>query len=119
LFTDPSTREGIDLLITSGYDMTPDPLEFFQTLQTGEFANYGSWSNPEYDEIIKQALAATDPNVRADLTEKAQQVMLRELPGIPLWDSPLSLYMNSRITGATSNIVQLSFPWAATLGSAH
>jgi peptide/nickel transport system substrate-binding protein len=118
LFTDPSTREGIDLLVTSGYDMTPDPLEFYQTLQTGEFANYGSWSNPEYDAIITQALATTDPSARADLTVKAQEIVLRELPGIPLWDSPLSLYMKNGITGATSNITQLSFPWAATVGSA-
>lgn len=118
LFTDPSTREGIDILVTSGYDMTPDPLEFYQALQTGEFANYGSWSNAEYDEIAKQALGTTDPAARAELTGKLQEIALRELPGIPLWDSPLSLYLNKRVTGPTPNITQLSFPWAATLGSA-
>ncbi|MCF2528895.1 ABC transporter substrate-binding protein [Yinghuangia sp. KLBMP8922] len=118
LFTDPSARDGIDMLVTSGYDVTPDPLEFYQTLQTGEFANYGSWSNPEYDAIIQEALGTADPAARAALTAKAQAIALRELPGIPLWESPLSLYMSKRITGATSNISHLSFPWAATLGAA-
>ncbi|MCF2532543.1 ABC transporter substrate-binding protein [Yinghuangia sp. KLBMP8922] len=118
LFTDPTTREGIDLLITSGYDMTPDPLEFYQALQTGEFANYGSWSNPEYDAIIKQALGTADPGARATLTAKAQDIVLREVPGIPLWDSPMSLYLGERVTGVTPNITHLSYPWAATLGSA-
>lgn len=118
LFTDPSTREGIDLLVTSGYDMTPDPLEFYAALQTGEFANYGSWSNPEYDEIAKRALATTDPIARAELTVKLQEIALRELPGIPLWDSPMSLYLGKRVTGVTPNITHLSYPWAATLGSA-
>ncbi|MFF7244800.1 ABC transporter substrate-binding protein [Embleya sp. NPDC008237] len=119
LFTDPSTRAGIDVLVTSGYDVTPDPLEFYQTLQTGEFANYGNWSNPEYDAIAQQALGTTDPAARAQLTAKLQEIALRELPGIPLWDSPLSLYQGKRVTGATPNITQLSFPWAATLGAAN
>ncbi|MFF7243594.1 ABC transporter substrate-binding protein [Embleya sp. NPDC008237] len=119
LFTDPSTRVGIDLLITSGYDLTPDPLEFYQTLQTGEFANYGSWSNAEYDTIAQQALGTSDPIARAQLTAKLQEIALRELPGIPLWDSPLSLYQGKRVTGATPNITHLSFPWAATLGAAN
>lgn len=119
LFTDPGTREGIDLLITSGYDMTPDPLEFYAALQTGEFANYGSWSNPEYDGIIRQALGTPDPAARAELTAKAQDIALRELPGIPLWDSPMSLYLGQRVTGSTPNITHLSYPWAATLGAAN
>ncbi|MGW0659822.1 ABC transporter substrate-binding protein [Streptodolium elevatio] len=119
LFTDPATREGIDVLVTSGYDMTPDPLEFYAALQTGEFANYGNWSNPEYDQLVKEALGTTDPAARAELTVKLQEIALRELPGIPLWDSPMSLYLGKRVTGVTPNITHLSYPWAATLGSAN
>ncbi|MDI2129754.1 ABC transporter substrate-binding protein [Yinghuangia seranimata] len=118
LFTDPSQRDGIDLLVTSGYDLTPDPLEFYQTFQTGEFANYGSWSNPEYDAIAQQALGTNDPGTRAELTYKLQEITLREMPGIPLWDSPLSLYLGKRVTGVTPNITQMTYPWAALLGSA-
>lgn len=118
LFTDPAAREGIDLVVTNGYDSTPDPLEFYQSLRTGDFANYGSWSNAEYDALFDQAIAATDPVTRADLTAKLQQIAVRELPGIPLYEQPYSVFLNKRITGAPTGIAQLYYPWAATIGAA-
>lgn len=119
LFTDPSTRDGIDLLVTNGYDMTPDPLEYYGTLQTGQFANYGSWTNEEFDKLVDQANATNDPAARADITLKLQEIAVRELPAIPLFNSPYSLYMSKKLTGATPILsVMMSYPWAAQLGSA-
>ncbi|MCF2527585.1 ABC transporter substrate-binding protein [Yinghuangia soli] len=118
LFTDQAARAGIDLLITSGYDSTPDPLEFYQSLRTGEGANYGGYTNPEYDAIAQQAMGTADPAARAELTVRLQEIVLRDLPDIPLFETPHSMFMNNRATGATANITQLYWPWAATLGAA-
>ncbi|MGA4539585.1 ABC transporter substrate-binding protein [Uniformispora flossi] len=118
LFTDPSTRDGIDIIVTNSYDMTPDPMEMLQTLRTGDFGNYGKWSNPEYDALVDQALATTDDNARADIALKLQDILLREMPGIPLFESPYSIYMSKKITGATPTMAMMSYPWAAQLGSA-
>ncbi|MCF2528476.1 ABC transporter substrate-binding protein [Yinghuangia soli] len=119
LFTDPSARAGIDLLITSGYNMTPDPLEYYGTLQSGQFPNYGDWKNEEYDKLVEQANAAQDPITRAALTVKLQEIAVRELPAIPLFDTPYTVFLGKRISGATPVLsVMLSYPWAAQLGSA-
>ncbi|MFF1904394.1 ABC transporter substrate-binding protein [Kitasatospora sp. NPDC058218] len=119
LFVDPAARAGIDLVVTNGYDNTPDPLEFYQSLHTGDFGNYGNWSNPAYDALFDRAIAAADPATRADLTAELQQIAVNELPSIPLYEAPYSLFLNKRITGAPTGIAQLYYPWAATIGAAN
>ncbi|WP_042802341.1 ABC transporter substrate-binding protein [Streptomyces sp. C] len=118
IFVDPGARAGLDLVITNGYDNTPDPLEFYQYLRTGDFGNYGSWSNPEYDAAFDKANAQPDPAQRAELTAELQRIALRELPAIPVYEAPYSVFLGDRVTGAPTGISQLYYPWAATIGAA-
>ncbi|MFF5931880.1 ABC transporter substrate-binding protein [Streptomyces hydrogenans] len=119
IFVDPAAREGLDLVITNGYDNTPDPLEFYQYLRTGDFGNYGNWSDAEYDVAFDRANTEYDPAKRADLTAKVQEIALRELPVIPVYEAPFSVFLGKRITGAPTGITQLYYPWAATIGAAQ
>ncbi|MFF9500177.1 ABC transporter substrate-binding protein [Streptomyces sp. NPDC014656] len=119
IFVDPAAREGLDLVITHGYDNTPDPLEFYQYLRTGDFGNYGNWSEAEYDLAFDRANTEYDPAERADLTAKVQEIALRELPVIPVYEAPFSVFLGKRITGAPTGIAQLYYPWAATIGAAR
>lgn len=118
LFGDPTAREGIDLVMTIWYDSTPDPLEFYSVLKTGAFPNYGGYSNPEYDKLIDEAGAQADPAARAATVAKLQEIAVRELVWIPLYEVPHSMFLNKRLTGAPTSIAQLQYPWAARLGSA-
>ncbi|MGW6707197.1 ABC transporter substrate-binding protein [Streptomyces sp. NPDC054956] len=118
IFVDPDARAGLDLVITNGYDNTPDPLEFYQYLRTGDFGNYGSWSNAEYDTAFDRANAQPDPAERAELTAELQKIALRELPVIPVYEAPYSVFLGKRVTGAPTGIAQLYYPWAATIGAA-
>ncbi|WOX21321.1 ABC transporter substrate-binding protein [Streptomyces solicathayae] len=118
IFVDPKARTGLDLVITNGYDNTPDPLEFYQYLRTGDFGNYGNWSNPEYDAAFDRANAEPDAAARTDLTAELQKIALRELPVIPVYEAPYSVFLGKRITGAPTGIAQLYYPWAATIGAA-
>ncbi|MFE7517246.1 ABC transporter substrate-binding protein [Streptomyces sp. NPDC057540] len=119
LFVDPDAREGLDLVITNGYDNTPDPLEFYQYLRTGDFGNYGRWSNAEYDVAFDRANSEPDPAKRAELTAKLQKIARDELPIIPVYEAPYSVFLGKRITGAPTGIAQLYFPWAATIGASQ
>ncbi|MER6175857.1 ABC transporter substrate-binding protein [Streptosporangium sp. NPDC001681] len=118
LFSDPKAREGIDLVMTIWYDSTPDPLEFYGILETGNFANYGGYSNPEYDALVDEANAQADPATRAATIAKLQEIAVRDVVWIPLYEVPHSMFLNKRLTGAPTSISQLVFPWAARLGSA-
>ncbi|MEV7794065.1 ABC transporter substrate-binding protein [Streptomyces sp. NPDC087512] len=119
IFVDPNARKGLDLVITNGYDNTPDPLEFYQYLRTGDFGNYGNWSNAAYDAAFDRANAEPDAGKRADLTARLQRLALDELPVIPVYEAPYSVFLGKRITGAPTGIAQLYYPWAATIGAAR
>ncbi|MFB7512203.1 ABC transporter substrate-binding protein [Streptomyces sp. NPDC056144] len=118
IFVDPNAREGIDLVITSGYDNTPDPLEFYQYFRTGDFGNYGKWSDAAYDVAFDAANSEQDPSARADKTAELQKIAVRELPSIPVFEAPYSVFLGKRITGAPTGISQLYYPWAAMIGAA-
>ena len=77
LFSDPSAREGVDLFYTSWYLSSPDPLEMYSVLRTGDFSNYGGWSDPDFDRIIGEAAAIDDPAKRSEKTAEAQRIANR------------------------------------------
>ncbi|KQX54489.1 MULTISPECIES: ABC transporter substrate-binding protein [unclassified Streptomyces] len=118
IFVDPNARTGLDLVVTNGYDNTPDPLEFYQYLRTGDFGNYGKWSNAEYDVAFDRANSEPNPAARAERTAELQRIAMAELPIIPVYEAPFTVFLGKRITGAPTGIAQLYYPWAATIGAA-
>ncbi|MDL9981595.1 ABC transporter substrate-binding protein [Microbacterium sp. ASV49] len=116
LFSDPSARKGIDLFYTSWYLSSPDPLEMYAVLQTGQFSNYGNWSDPEFDKVVQEAIATQDPDQRALLSGKAQKIANEQLPWLPLYDGPMSVFLGKKITGVAPSVAFLYYPWAATIG---
>lgn len=117
LFSDPSAREGVDLFYTSWYLSSPDALEMYSVLRTGEFSNYGGWSNAEFDDVVNRAIATDDPAARSELTAKAQQIANAELPWLPLSTGPLPLFQGKRISGVSPSMAFLYYPWAAEIGA--
>lgn len=117
LFSDPDARKGVDLFYTQWYLSSPDPLEMYAVLRTGEFSNYGNWSNPEYDALVTEAVSTMDPKARGELTAEAQQIANAELPWLPLVTAPNAMYLGERVTGLSPAINFLYYPWAATLGA--
>ena len=117
LFSDPSAREGVDLFYTSWYLSSPDALEMYSVLRTGEFSNYGNWSNAEFDEVVNQAIATDDPAARSELTARAQQIANEELPWLPLSTGPMPVFQGERISGISPSMAFLYYPWAAEIGA--
>lgn len=117
LFSDPSARTGVDLFFNIWYLSTANPLEMFGILRTGEFSNYGGWSNPEYDEVVTRGLQSTDQSAGFAASLEAQKTLNEEIPWLPLYETPNLLWMNNRITGASPSVNFLYFPWAAEIGA--
>lgn len=117
LFTDPAAREGIDLFLTFWYTSITDPLDMYGSLQTGNFSNYGGWSDPAFDAAVERAGAAQDPAGHAAANAEAQRIALRELPWLPLYTQPVSVFLGKRITGVQPSIAYLYYPWAAEIGA--
>ncbi|MEV4613251.1 ABC transporter substrate-binding protein [Kitasatospora sp. NPDC049258] len=117
LFTDPAAREGIDLFLTFWYTSITDPLDMYGSLRTGAFSNYGGWSDPRFDAAFDRAVGAYDPAEHAAATGAAQQVAMVQLPWLPLYTEPVSVFLGRRITGVRPSIAYLYYPWAAEIGA--
>ena len=53
-------------------------------LQTGSTSNTGNWSDMDYDNLIEQAAATTDPTQQAAFYGQAQTILTQEVPVIPV-----------------------------------
>ncbi|HTN56441.1 MAG TPA: ABC transporter substrate-binding protein [Microbacterium sp.] len=76
----------------------------FPLYATGASSNDGDYSNPEFDSLLADGAAATDEKAAQADYKKAQEMLLEDLPAIPLW------YQN--VNGGFSEDVQnVTFGW--------
>ncbi|APT91754.1 ABC transporter substrate-binding protein [Corynebacterium phocae] len=74
---------------------------------TGGNANDGDYSNPEFDQLLKQAASAHSPQEAYAIYNQAQEILLEDLPAIPLW-------YNNLIAGYSENVSDVEFSWNST-----
>ena len=76
----------------------------YSVLRTGEFSNYGGWSDPEFDQVVNEAIAIDDPAARSEKTAEAQRIANEQLPWLPLYAGPMPVFLGERITGVAPSI---------------
>ena len=57
---------------------------------TGASSNDGDYSNAEFDDLLKKANGAADQEAAVKDLNAAQEILLKDLPAIPLWYSNLT-----------------------------
>jgi oligopeptide transport system substrate-binding protein len=62
-----------------------DPNTFLEMWKTGNGNNDTGWSHPEYDRLIDQASITADPQERFALFQRAEAILLDELPIMPIF----------------------------------
>jgi len=67
-------------------------------------SNDGDYSNPEFDDALKQGSAASSVDDANKIFQQAQEILFQELPAIPLW--------YSNVTGGSATTVDnVEFGW--------
>lgn len=81
-----------------------DPQNFLYLLEsrTG-MMNYGNYNNPEYDALIAASNLETDVEKRKALLLEAEQLMLDDMPIIPMWYQVTKNLVDPRLTGFVDN----------------
>ncbi len=74
--------------------------------RTGQM-NYAKYSNPEYDDLVDRSNKELDVEKRAALMRKAEQIMLDDMPIIPMWYEVNRALVDPRVSGWTDNIVDI------------
>jgi ABC-type oligopeptide transport system substrate-binding subunit len=62
-----------------------DAREFLYFSQTSAQQNWPRFSNPDYDRLMDEAAVTSGQAKRAQLLEQGEQILLRELPFLPLF----------------------------------
>jgi ABC-type transport system substrate-binding protein len=82
----------------------PGPNDFLRVLLgSGQTNNYGRWTSADFDKTIAEADAATDPAVAAAAYDRAQRVVQRDVPAVPLSYGPGWALSRSGLLGAGQN----------------
>lgn len=61
-----------------------DPLEILERFATKNPGNFSQWENEAYQEKISLAKLETKPQKRAELLSEAEQILIQEMPFIPV-----------------------------------
>ena len=61
------------------------PMTFFPLRVSDAGYNNSGYANPEYDALVKQAQSETDPMTAMELMRKAENVLMADMPLIPLY----------------------------------
>ena len=118
-FIDPNARKGIDGFFTVNYPDYADPAGLYATLALpGGSQNYDNFSNPQITQYMEQARTTADPTQRAELMVKAQDIIMQQLPWIPVTDPDTILIMNKSVTGPPATFQYMFGPWLGKLGAA-
>ncbi|HEV2675466.1 MAG TPA: peptide ABC transporter substrate-binding protein [Aliidongia sp.] len=81
-----------------------DPVQYLRINQTdaGDF-NSSAYANPAYDALIHQARVALDWPTRNALAEKAERILMDDVPIIPLFSYANNYLVKPRVTGWRNN----------------
>lgn len=66
--------------------------------------NYGKYSNPDYDALVQQSNQERDAAVRSDLMQRAEAMMLDDMPLIPMWHDTSRNLVSPDISGWVDNV---------------
>jgi oligopeptide transport system substrate-binding protein len=75
----------------------PDPVTFLSICQTGNGNNWSGWSNPEFDRLMGEADHTADAAARFELMQRAEAILLAELPTPPLVFRSRTYLMNPAV----------------------
>ena len=82
-----------------------DPINFLELNRSSTGAqNYGDYKNPAYDALLAKADLEPDVNRRADLLRQAEQMVLDDVPVVPMFFSPSTYLVHPDITGFVDNV---------------
>ncbi|MCL4368653.1 MAG: ABC transporter substrate-binding protein [Actinobacteria bacterium] len=93
-------------------EIDPDNYSFRLTTE-GPF-NFAHWSDPGMDSCMKEGREATDPNQRAQIYKKCQNIIYEQAPYGQSWYFTKNITVNNKVKGWLTNYleaVRLTYAW--------
>jgi len=81
-----------------------DPFTFLDLLSTQNSGNRAGWSHPEYDELLEKSQKELNPKKRLEIFQRAESILLEELPVIPLYIYTRLYLLSPQVKGWYPNV---------------
>jgi peptide/nickel transport system substrate-binding protein len=78
------TRDFESMLLGYRWDVDPDQHAMWSSDSIPDAFNLGSYMNPDVDRLLDEALSSADPETRRQIYEATQELVLQDLPVLPL-----------------------------------
>ena len=82
-----------------------DPMNFLELWLTGGGNNHTGYADPAFDTLIRQAYAETDEAKRLTLLKQAEDIVLRDLPVIPVYFYTRKYLQSPEVNGYVPNVL--------------
>lgn len=83
-----------------------DPMTMLDLFVTGGEQNYPSYSNPEFDALIKEAKNTGDQAVRMENMRKAEKILMEDMPIIPVYFYTQPYFVQENVKGVYKPLLQ-------------
>lgn len=74
-----------------------DPMTFIDQFTTGNEQNHPGYANAEFDKLIHEAKAEADATKRVALMHQAEDIIMNDMPFIPLYEYTEVVCMNKKL----------------------
>ncbi len=82
-----------------------DPINFLECFISGNGNNRTGWENAQYDQYIMQSYKETDPEKRNQLFQKAESILVEEVPIIPIYHYTKPFLLAPEVKGFRPNLL--------------
>jgi oligopeptide transport system substrate-binding protein len=83
-----------------------DPFTFLSIWQSGDGNNQTGWSNPSYDSLLQASLRERDTAKRLALLKDAENLLLDELPVLPIYWYTRSILVRPEVKGLKHSLLE-------------
>ncbi|HEV7253816.1 MAG TPA: peptide ABC transporter substrate-binding protein [Mesorhizobium sp.] len=85
-----------------------DPQNFLFLFESENLGfNYPRWSNAEYDALMKKAGETGDLKARSEILRQAEEILLKEVPAIPIMYYASGALVSDKLQGWEDNIMNV------------
>lgn len=107
VYLDATNKKDYDISRAGWIGDYSDPNSFLDMWQTDGGNNQTGWSNKQYDELIKEANSTADSTKRFEAFQKAEAILLADLPVLPIYTYVSKYLIKERVAGWYPNILDI------------
>lgn len=102
-----STREAMefDIVRAAWFGDYNDPYTFLSLGESDNGNNHSGWALPGYDKLLEKSTITTDADARREIFQQAEELLIEEMPVIPIYFYVSSKLVDESVRGWHPNLL--------------